>query len=118
MNLDDFLKSIEGQGETLRKIKEENKRKKKKGLNYATKELLRLAKKKGLISSKDYETGEIMKASSELKKKGDKYTVDTELDIKKGLDDKIKKAFIKSIIMELNKNFDDYDFFMKRKIDF
>lgn len=44
-----------------------------------------------------------MKARSDLKKNGDKYTVDTEMNIKKGLDGKIKKALKKSIETELNK---------------
>lgn len=35
--------------------------------------------------------------------------------IKKDLDDKTKRSLIKNIIIELNKNFKDYDFFIKRK---
>jgi len=54
-------------------------------------------------SKPTHKTGNIMKARSDLKKKGDKYTVDTEMNIKKGLDGKIKKALKKSIETELNK---------------
>ena len=47
-------------------------------------------------------TGNILKGRSDLKKKGDKYTVDTELKIKKGLTPKEKKALKKSIVEELD----------------
>lgn len=66
-------------------------------------------------SKTEYKEGEIMKARSELIKKGDKYSVDIELNIKKGLDPKVKRALIKSIIEELNRNFDDYKFFYQKK---
>lgn len=52
---------------------------------------------------KKYKESNLMKGRSDLKKKGDKYTVDTELNIKKGLDGKVKKALKKSVIQELDK---------------
>jgi hypothetical protein len=64
---------------------------------------------------KSYDEGEIMKGCSDLKKKGDKYEVETELNIKEGLEPKVKLALIKSIIIELNNNFNDYEFFYKEK---
>jgi hypothetical protein len=65
--------------------------------------------------SKSCEEGEIMKGCSDLKKKGDKYQVETELNVKEGLEPKVKLALIKSIIIELNNNFNDYEFFYKIK---
>jgi hypothetical protein len=65
--------------------------------------------------SKTYEEGTIMKGHYELKKKGDKYSVDMELNINNDIDDKVKRALIKSIIEELNKNFDEYEFFYEKK---
>jgi hypothetical protein len=65
--------------------------------------------------TKEYKEGNIMKAHSKLKKKGDKYSVDIELNIKKSLEQKVKRALIKSIIEELNRNFNDYEFFYKKK---
>lgn len=52
---------------------------------------------------KTYKESNLMKARSDLKKKGDKYTVDTDMNIKKGLEPKIKKALKKSITEELDK---------------
>ena len=52
---------------------------------------------------KEYKEEEIMKGSSELKKIGDKYNVETELNIKKGLEPKVKRALKKSVDEELNK---------------
>ena len=46
---------------------------------------------------KEYKEEKIMKASSELKKKGSKYSVDTEMTVKEGLDGKTKRALKKSI---------------------
>lgn len=81
----------------LNKLNEDiEKENKKILLSYKT---LKKENKDILRSSK---VGNIMKASSELKKKGDKYTVDTEMKIKKGLDDKTKKALKKSVIQEFN----------------
>jgi hypothetical protein len=54
-------------------------------------------------SSKTYKEGNIMKGRSDLIKKGDKYEVETELKIKKGLEPKVKKALKKSVIEELDK---------------
>ena len=54
-------------------------------------------------TKKTYKEGNIMKGRSDLKKKGDKYTVDTNLNIKKGLDDKVKRALKKSVMTELDK---------------
>jgi hypothetical protein len=64
---------------------------------------------------KTYKESNIMKGRSDLKKKGDKYEVETELHINNDIDDKIKRALIKSIIEELNRNFDDYKFFYEKK---
>ena len=52
---------------------------------------------------KTYKEQNIMKGRSDLKKKGDKYTIDTILNVKKGLDDKVKRALKKSVIEELDK---------------
>lgn len=52
---------------------------------------------------KTYKEKSLMKAKSELKKKGDSYTVDTEMNVRKGLDDKVKKALKKSVVEELDK---------------
>lgn len=49
------------------------------------------------------DVGEIMKGKSELIKKGKKMSVETELDIKKGLQKKVKNALRKSIIDEIDK---------------
>jgi hypothetical protein len=73
------------------------------------------SKEAGYKKTKTYKEGNIMKANSELKKKGDKYSVDTEMNIKEGLEPKVKRILIYSIIEELNKNFDCYDFFYKKK---
>jgi len=45
----------------------------------------------------------LMKGRSDLKKVGDKYTVDTEINIRKGLEPKIKRALKKSVNDELDK---------------
>ena len=52
---------------------------------------------------KIYKESNIMKARSDLKKKGDKYTVDTEMNVKEGLDGKTKRALKKSIEDEVKK---------------
>jgi hypothetical protein len=66
--------------------------------------------------SKEYKESNIMKGRSDLKKKSNgKYEVETELNIKEGLEPKVKIAFVKSIIEELNKNFNDYEFFYQKK---
>jgi hypothetical protein len=52
---------------------------------------------------KKYIEGNIMKARSDLKKKGSKYEVETELKVKEGLEPKVKRALKKSIIEETNK---------------
>lgn len=58
----------------------------------------------------------LMNCKSELvKKPNGKYTVDTEINIKKDLEPKVKRALIKSIIGELNNVFDDCEFFYKEK---
>ena len=49
------------------------------------------------------DVGTIMKGKSDLIKKGNKYSVDTDLDVKKGLEAKVKRALRKSIIEELDK---------------
>lgn len=53
--------------------------------------------------NKTYKEANIMKGRSDLKKNGDKITVDTELNIKKGLEPKIKRALKKSVEAELDK---------------
>jgi hypothetical protein len=78
-------------------------------------ESLKRIQKKENKKSKSYAEGNIINGSSELKKKGDKYSVDTELNIKEDLDPKVKRALKKSIIEELNKNFDEYEFFYEKK---
>lgn len=45
----------------------------------------------------------IMKGRSDLKKVGNKYSVDTELNIRKGLEPKVKRALKTSVINELDK---------------
>ena len=52
-------------------------------------------------SKKSYKEGNLMKARSDLKKNGDKVSIETEMNIKKGLDSKVKKALKKSIIQEV-----------------
>jgi hypothetical protein len=58
--------------------------------------------------SKEYKESNIMKGRSDLKKKGDKYEVETELNIKEGLEPKVKRALKKSIIDETNKKIKNY----------
>lgn len=53
--------------------------------------------------SKEYKEGEIMSGKSELVKKGKKYSIDTELKVKKGLEPKVKRALKKSVVEELDK---------------
>lgn len=58
-----------------------------------------------------YKEGKILKCKSELKlNSNNKYEVETKINIENNIDDKIKRALIKSIIKELNKKFDDYIF--------
>ncbi len=56
----------------------------------------------------DKDVGTIMKGKSDLIKKGDKYSVDTEMNIKEGLEPKVKRALKKSIIDETNKKIKGY----------
>lgn len=67
-----------------------------------------MSKNKSKKETKKYKEEEIMKGKSELKKKGNKYTVDTELNIKEGLEPKVKRALKKSIIDETNKKIKGY----------
>jgi hypothetical protein len=60
-----------------------------------------LKEQKRLSTEKDL--GEIMKGEAELLKKGKKYSVDTKLDVKKGLNKTIKNALKKSVLAELEK---------------
>lgn len=53
---------------------------------------------------KTYKESNIMKARSDLKKKGDKYEVETEMNVRKGLDKKVKSALKKSVISQLDKS--------------
>ena len=46
---------------------------------------------------KEYKEKNIMKARSDLEKKGDKYTIDTEMKVSKSLDKKSKRALKKSV---------------------
>jgi hypothetical protein len=57
---------------------------------------------------KEYKEGNIMKGRTDLVKMGNKYSVDTELNVNNNMNDKVKRALIKSMIEELNKKFDDY----------
>jgi hypothetical protein len=61
--------------------------------------------KKHVKKSKTYEEGNIMKGRSDLKKKGDKYEVETELNVRKGLEPKVKRALKKSVNEELERGF-------------
>lgn len=63
---------------------------------------------------KTYKENNIMKARSDLKKKGDKYQVETEMKVKKGLDKKVKSALKKSVISQLDKSIEGSGI---RKID-
>jgi hypothetical protein len=66
--------------------------------------------------SKKYKEINLIKGRSDLKKnKNGKYSVDTEMNFKEGLEPKVKRALINSIIEELNKNFDCYEFFYQKK---
>lgn len=66
---------------------------------------------KPLKVKKTYKEGNILKCNSELKiNSNNNYEIETKLNIDKKLDEKIKRALIKSIIKELNKNFIDYEF--------
>jgi hypothetical protein len=57
-----------------------------------------------------------MKCRSDLKKlKNGKMCIKTEININNDIDDKVKRALLKSIIEELNKNFDGYEFFYQKK---
>ncbi len=67
------------------------------------------------IKNNTYKEGNMMKGSSELKKKNNKYYIETEININNDMNDKIKRAFVKSIIEELNKKIDGYDFFYQKK---
>ena len=60
-----------------------------------------LKEQKRLSTEKDL--GEIMKGEAELLKKGKKYSIDTKLDVKKGLNKTIKNALKKSVLAELEK---------------
>jgi hypothetical protein len=53
-------------------------------------------------SKKPLKEKNLMKGRSDLKKKGDKYSVETDLNIKKNLDPKVKRALKKSIVEEVN----------------
>ena len=60
--------------------------------------------------------GNLMKGRSDLKKnKNGKMCIETEININNDIDDKVKRALLKSIIEELNKNFDKYEFFYEKK---
>lgn len=54
-------------------------------------------------TKKEYKESNLMKGRSDLKKVGDKYAVETEMNIKKGLDQKVKRALKKSVDEELDK---------------
>jgi hypothetical protein len=64
-----------------------------------------LIKKRKNKPHKEYKEGNIMKGRSDLKKKGDKYEVETELNVKKGLEPKVKRALKKSVNEELERGF-------------
>jgi hypothetical protein len=54
---------------------------------------------------KAQKTGNIMKARSDLKKKDDKYEITTDMNVRKGLGPKAKKALKESVIKALDKEF-------------
>lgn len=56
-------------------------------------------------SKKSQKPGNIMKARSDLKKKGDKYEITTDMNVRKGLGPKAKKALKESVNKALNKEF-------------
>jgi len=121
MNLDEFLKFVEEDraGKLIEKLKKENSLK-SKDKNLAYKIIEEDIKNYGYLfkpkkEPKTYKEGEIMNIRSELVKKNNKYSIDTELNINNDIDDKVKRALIKSIIEELNKKFDDYKFFYQKK---
>ncbi len=57
---------------------------------------------------KTYKQSNVMKARSDVVKKGGKYTVDTDMNIRKGLDSKIMRALKKSIIDEVSSKMKGY----------
>ena len=59
--------------------------------------------KKPVKKKKTYKQGNLMKARTDLKKSGDKYAVETVMNVKKGLEPKVKKALKKSVVEELDK---------------
>jgi hypothetical protein len=72
---------------------------------------LHLIEEGGIVNEK-YKEGNILKCKSELKlNSNNKYEVETKININDNIDDKIKRALIKSIIEELNKIFDDNIFY-------
>lgn len=56
-------------------------------------------------SKKAQKPGNIMKARSDLKKKGDKYEITTDMNVRKGLGPKAKKALKESVNKALDKEF-------------
>lgn len=56
-------------------------------------------------AKKTYKEQSLMKARSDLKKIGDKYSIDTDMNVRKGLTPKIQKALKQSIDNALLKNF-------------
>lgn len=81
-SVDEFIERLKKQS-SERRLKRENNQKKIKPLKESN----------------------IMKARSDLKKKGTTYSVDTEMNVKKGLEPKVKRALKKSVDMELERNF-------------
>jgi hypothetical protein len=112
------------------KIREHLKRNTKNGTNLDYDDLL-LFEKNELNLNDDWESEEeslkevikntykesnIMKCRSDLKKlKNGKMCIETEININNDIDDKVKRALLKSIIEELNKNFYEYEFFYQKK---
>jgi hypothetical protein len=112
MNLDELLKVINDDkaDKLIEKLKKENsnKSKSKVSKNKAFEVIEEDLKNYGYLfkskkEPKTYKESNIMKGRSDLKKKGNKYEVETELNIKNDLDSKVKRALKKSIIDETNK---------------
>lgn len=96
--MEDFFKSL-----TTKDLKDISDLSKARSAYEKESLLLTSKNKKSSKPKKEYKEEKIMKASSDLKKKGDKYTIDTEMNVKEGLDGKTKRALKKSIEDEVKK---------------
>lgn len=110
MDIEALIKNMKKTNSNTSSLTKEQKEKKRKSDEEELDKLYKssMSKNKSKKETKKYKEEEIMKGSSELKKKGNKYTVDTELNIKEGLEPKVKRALKKSIIDETNKKIKNY----------